>query len=327
MGEIGNTVVKVAEVMVSPLNKLIDAFCGACGKIFEPIQIKRIAKAKAFELKTISEAIESNTELAQTYNNGMVQIDNGGLNDLALRAAQRALFQETVKQQNIESVFQQAAGLLEDEPDVTAEPIGQDWMARFINSIETISDTDMQFLWAKVLAGEIKRPKSCSLRTLDTLMNLSKEEALLFQQMSPYIIKQKDECYFINQDELLKKTNINLDNIISLSECGLVNDSSFLTVSFDLEPNRDFCFHNENLLIYCNNSTETKKSLSFGIYVLTSVGKNLCEILDNKTDDNFFLEFAKHLKQRFKDIDIHVYKVTEIKERQITYDKTVDLLN
>ena len=59
---------------------------------------------------------------------------------------------------------------------------------RFFNSIQDIGNEDMQTLWGKILAGEIKNPNTFTLRSLDTLSKITKGEAMLFKNMVPYII-------------------------------------------------------------------------------------------------------------------------------------------
>lgn len=55
-----------------------------------------------------------------------------------------------------------------------------DWFIRFYEAVGNISDEAMQDLWAKILAGEISRPSSYSLKTIDVLKNMSKKDAELF---------------------------------------------------------------------------------------------------------------------------------------------------
>ena len=59
-----------------------------------------------------------------------------------------------------------------------------DWTARFFNYMQDVSSEEMQSLWAKVLAGEIERPGSISIRSLSILRNLDQATAKLFQKLS-----------------------------------------------------------------------------------------------------------------------------------------------
>lgn len=318
---------EIAKAMVSPINKMIECISGAIGKIYEPIHIKRMAKANAVAVKTMQEAIEAKSELAQAFNNGLIQIDNKELNGLTVRSIERSLYQETVKQQNLESVVAKAYGLLENEPDVSDEPVEQDWMARFINSIETISDDDMQLLWAKVLAGEIKKPQTYSLRTLENLKNLSKEEALLFQKYCDYIIAKDGYGYFVNENELWENGKVNLDRILQLSDCGIVNDSSNISITYKFKPNGQNLFINDELIIVCNNLDVKPLEFSFQVFPLTTFGLNLVKIIGKRASNEFFLEFAKFLKKTFNNVEVKVHKIINQTERDVFYNQDVDLIS
>ena len=318
----GKNGAEIAKALVSPINKLIDCVKDACGKIYEPVHVKRMAKAEAFAINTIQGAIGSNPALAQKYNGGIIQIDNKELNGLAMRSAERSLYQEMLKQQNLECVVAKTYGLLDGEPDVPDEPVGQDWMSRFINSVETISDEDMQLLWAKVLAGEVKKPKSYSLRTLENLKNLSKEEALLFQDLSKYIIKKDDEStgYFVSEKELNTNKEFDLSQLLRLSDCGIINDMSFLSATYKFPPADKDGFHNNEIAIICKNVTAVEQSISFQIFPLTTFGNNLMTIMESETSTEYLIKFAKYLSRRSTYIEVKVHKILGGEEGSFCYD-------
>lgn len=64
-----------------------------------------------------------------------------------------------------------------------------DWLMRFFDAVGNISNDDLQRLWGKVLANEIARPKSCSLRTLDMVRNMPPEEAKTFSLLCRYVMQ------------------------------------------------------------------------------------------------------------------------------------------
>lgn len=75
-----------------------------------------------------------------------------------------------------------------------------DWFIRYYEASGNISDKEMQILWAKILAGEIEEPSSYSLRTLDVLRNISKEEAERFIKICNTAIKIESRKYVIPAD-------------------------------------------------------------------------------------------------------------------------------
>ena len=95
---------------------------------------------------------------------------------------QRIRFQEEKRQRNIASVVSQAALALGDGEAPQHEP-NHDWTARFFDEVQDISSEGMQALWASVLAGEVERPGSTSIHTLDVLRNLDQRAAQLFETL------------------------------------------------------------------------------------------------------------------------------------------------
>ena len=98
------------------------------------------------------------------------------------RIEQRLSFQETKRQENIESIVHKAAASLPAGEIPDHEP-DHDWTARFFNEAQDVSSEDMQTLWAKVLAGQVERPGGTSIRTLGILKDLDRSSAVLFQKL------------------------------------------------------------------------------------------------------------------------------------------------
>ena len=64
-----------------------------------------------------------------------------------------------------------------------AEKPEPEWVSRFFDIAAGITTEQLQYLWGRILAGEIKQPGSFSLRTLDVLRNLSRKEAESFVKL------------------------------------------------------------------------------------------------------------------------------------------------
>ncbi len=112
--------------------------------------------------------------------------------DIAERVSQRIQFQEEKRQHNIESVMARAALEVADKEVQDHEP-DHDWTARFFSNVQDVSTDEMQVLWARVLAGEVERPGSASIKTLDILKHLDSRTAALFQKLCSM-------CVFVKPD-------------------------------------------------------------------------------------------------------------------------------
>lgn len=90
------------------------------------------------------------------------------------------------------SALHAAADLETDEAQgrerETEDEVNEDWVYRWRDAAGEVSSEDMQVLWGKVLAGEIRHPGAFSLRTLDFLRNLSSDEAKLIERLAQFVI-------------------------------------------------------------------------------------------------------------------------------------------
>lgn len=281
---------EIAKVLVSPCEKLISATQAAIGKLYEPRYNKRMADAKAYEIQQVGKALAENSDIPIVYDKGSITMDTTDFDALIKRTQSRLAYQELRKQTNIESVLSNAYNHLENEPPVTDDPIDPDWLIRFFNSVEDISNQQMQYLWGKILAGEIKHPNSFSMRTLNVLKNLTQSEAELFMRISPYIFvcpgnEQKNIFdYFIPTtntfgENELSKYQIPYSDILTLSEAGIINHSANIIISMHLEPEETDSIIGTQGRIECYNGSESPIDLTHGAYVLTESGKELFSII------------------------------------------------
>lgn len=298
---------EIIDALNQPIIKLIDTVSGAIGKAWEPRYNRKMADAKAYEIKQIAQAMKESDGIEIRYNNGEVTANNEEINQLVLRTQNRITFQEINKQMNIEAVADLAYDLLETETECSADSVSQDWIIRFINSVEDVSDDDMQLLWAKVLAGEIKQPKTFSLRTIEVLRNLSKEEALLFQRICKYVIDLRGTQFIPNNQDLLDEYDVSYRDILNLDECGLVNSDSLLQCSRTIEKVETIA-HNKSMILVADPTQSQNKTFSSQIYPLTTIGREVLKLIDDVSVDEFFIAYAKRLKQE-SSISLSAYRI------------------
>ena len=117
---------------------------------------------------------------------------------LVERALGTFLSKETRKQANREKVAQQTAEALAephsgtvDQKTAEAEPIDDDWMNVFERYAEDASSERMQILWGRLLAGEIRKPRTFSLSTMRLLAEADQELVQMAKRVSEYIVGGK----------------------------------------------------------------------------------------------------------------------------------------
>ena len=182
---------------VPGVDKLAEATVGGIGTFAGSFLTVRIARKNAEAMKIIAraeaEALGIRTEahkealVAMSAGYDEVRIQSP---DVAIQSEisisevikQKIQFQEARRLSNTVAVVETAQRIVGDKHVPDLEP-DHDWVARFFNHIQDVSSEDTQLLWARVLAGEVERPGTTSLRTLDILRNLDRQTAQSFRRL------------------------------------------------------------------------------------------------------------------------------------------------
>lgn len=215
--------------------------------------------------------------------------------DFDTAVTQRIQFQEEKRQANITAVIRQAAQELGDS-EVQNGEVDHDWTARFFNNVQDVSSEEMQLLWAKVLAGEVKRLGQFSLRTLDTLRSLNVGEANLFTEACEYVAAERMIIY--TDDMHVMGNNLHLGNMLKLAELGLIMWAPGLTYTAEWNrADRNMAFHRGHLSFQGLPGAISMTELP--IVRLTTVGRELRNLTPpQKEVDMLYMQLlAMFLKQ------------------------------
>ncbi len=249
-----------------PIEKLIDVISKGLGKYYEPTAIKRKADAKAYEISVLSRAkIKAQSEEKEREVETLQRIGD------------RLIYKELNKQRNIDATINIAVEQISQEESVSEEPVNEDWITRYFNIIEDVSDSEMQKLWGQILAGEIKRPTTYSLRTLELLKSLSSEEAKIFNKVAQFAFKTTTEAFLLKEN---KSFGITSTDLLSLSEAGLISQTNFLI--YNIYPNKTAWYKIADKVILVKNK-------EFGVLLFTSSAVQLL----NLTNQIFNIEYAQ----------------------------------
>lgn len=318
MGDLKGIEISDVLGLSQPLCKLIDTISCGLGKIYEPTNIKRLAKARSEEIRIISESVNDNVMIPVNFDDGCVSISSGDVNDLINRAQNRFLFQQLKKQQNIESTIEIAYKELENEESVSDTPVDDNWISSFFDFVANISDEQMQQIWGKLLAGEISNPGSFSIRTLDVLRKLNQHEAKLFEKNTPYILKcmgdknHTFDDYFILKNAIEEVScNITFPDIVSLNEAGLVTLAGDVAVSIYLDGNGVGEAIGQSHKLFFENQLETEIIISGQAYVLTASGIEIFSVLSSKNDEMNLEEYLNHCGEIFQETTLDLENLNE----------------
>jgi uncharacterized repeat protein (TIGR03899 family) len=218
---------------------------------------------------------------------------------VAERAEHRQRKQLSQHQANLESIF--ALALTYTPSDVTGVELDPDWRYQFFQMAEQIHNRKMQDLWARILASEVVNPGNFSLRTLALLTQLTLREAQIFEKalgmsvkinaeprfklLSSYRINGGIKQYFRKHTQTnfgLSQFGLPYSSILTLVDAGLLHKSEFET---------GLLSSNENIQLTMCNATLTLKPkdqhLLFTYYRFTTVGDELCQLIQPKSDNEF----------------------------------------
>ena len=204
-------------------------------------------------------------------------------------------FQGLKRLANIASVVEHAAEDLGEEEVIDHEP-DHDWTARFFDCVQDVSSEHMQKLWAKVLSGEVESPGRTSLRTLDTLRNMTKRDAELFNEFAGYVIGGE---FVFNDDHFVQRLGAMKPKcLLHLQGCGLVIIAPFLQWTGTLRDagRARLLYQGGALLIEKEKGASAK--LEIPIVSLTAAGKELLQIVQGSVQKAYLQDFATFLQNR-----------------------------
>jgi hypothetical protein len=260
-----------------PATKLLDMIGKGIGRVYsDTIGVK----FEANRIKAIGEA-----------KNAVKSMALESLPSLEKRANSRIDHVEAVRQKNIEDIVALSYNYLPET--ASEESTDQDWIARFFNSVQDISDNQLKDVWAKILAGEVKKAGSFSLRTLDTLRNLSHDEAKLFSKACEFVVTS---AYLLKlgAEFTYTKYGLNHHDLMVLCEAGLLLDTDSVQSKPDFEGGTPILFKDK--LIYLEPNKET--TFTYELLALTKAGKELYKILDIKVNEEFYSDAMIYYKNK-----------------------------
>lgn len=243
-----------------PANTLIKKVSSAVGGIFEPWQIKRVAKAEAK-----ADLIKAKSEIEIT--------------DLHHRAMHRFVEEEALRQQNMEKITENALPQLNDGSDPSA--MEDDWVTNFFDKSRIVSDKQMQNLWSSVLAGEANAPGTYSKRTVNFLSSIDKKDAELFKTLCSFgwMVGPFTPLVFDSDATIYNDHGLNFNTLTHLDSIGLIQFNSLSGFQRKRLPKKI-------AVLYCGQpltltmEKEEDNMLPIGQVLLTNIGiefVNVCK--------------------------------------------------
>jgi Protein of unknown function (DUF2806) len=267
-----------------PLTKLVESISNGIGVIYEPTRIRRKAKADADAMLTLTRAEIQAEELRSL-------------------AAELPNYINSRRKRNIDQIVSQTVKELPESVD--EKPVDEDWIVQFFNQSQDVGDAEMQSLWARLLAGEVAQPGTYSLRTLQTVKVLGKNDAQLFSQYCSYVWLPSggDLCRYPTRetDKFIADKGIKLGERRHLHNLGLLSmnlpsssGGAHTAISSRDEPFEVTYFGRKYLIRPLLNPQE---SALFYPEFLTDVGTQLFPISGAQPDEQYLEILIKALAE------------------------------
>jgi hypothetical protein len=272
-----NPLIKLDE-LTKPATVLVEKISEAIGGMFKPWQIVRVAKAEAAADRIRA---ESNIQIT----------------DLQQRAMRRFLVEEGKKQANIEEITTKALPLLSEESK--PQDVSDDWITNFFDKCRIVSDSEMQQLWSRILAGEANNPGRFSRQTVNLLSNLERGQAELFENLcgfgwkyggySPVLFPLVCDV----RDAVYSERGIFYGGLLDLESLGLVKVDLYKGFTLRNQPERVTAAY-FGTAIELTLSSNQREYFGVGQAVLTQAGQELAQVCAPKRVEGL-LEYAiKH---------------------------------
>jgi hypothetical protein len=301
------------------LKKLVEAVENGIGGWFLPYQVVRLAKADA-KAKLIAAQAEKdvaqiNDDLKRLDEFGeLVALENEVLPPLieaakpgdyvgfAVAAETDRAIQRT---RNLVSIVRKAAEEAGETPDeqVSDQPVDPDWFARWRSGAEDVSSEQMQQLWARILAGEVREPGKFSLRVLDFLRSLSASEASDIAKLGSFII-DGDAIYRDDSVKpILERAGITTPTTVVLRDLGIIGEIGIFSglemkwKSSQLDTFLVVIGCQEKALL-CTHS-DASKTLTIPIATVSRLGRDLLSLVhDARANVDYLRGLGTSIKEK-----------------------------
>lgn len=205
--------------------------------------------------------------------------------------------------ENAEKILSKATEMIPD--DFKKNDVNSDWFLKFLSYAKNIGETEVQEIWAKIFAGETEKSGSYSLRTLDALSRLTRQEAEIFEKAANLCIM---EAFLFPYNQPVKFEEFGL----KFSDLLLLDEADLLSVK-ELQWYSDYdtiivAPYGKSVLLFKDKTPNPQPGKSrratFSVLKFTQIGMELLKLV-NRSGVNE--QYVNRLRERYSaqfDIDI-----------------------
>ncbi|WGW00641.1 TIGR03899 family protein [Vibrio sp. YMD68] len=248
--------------------------------------------------------------IAQTYGlDALLQDDSGDLSPLD-RALKRERKRQEQRQKNLEQILKATHMACRDE---TAGKPDKDWLYRYFDMAQEIHNPSMQRLWAQVLKREITNPGSTSMKALKILQDMSPKEAQVLQKAASLACsfgadnskkllvgyKARNGIFSLGKRDTTTAVNtgnfqLPYSSLLVLIELGLLHGTELESGEIEVDPPLPLSYQGKN-----HSLQPQGKGTRLLYYRFTPTGNELCKLLGNKPNTQYYDQVIALLSQKF----------------------------
>ena len=186
------------------------------------------------------------------------------------------------------------------------KPISDDFLNSFDEEARHKSSEEMQVLFGRILAGEIRKPGTFSIRTLKVLGEIEREAAILFRRLSSLCIAtigidgevvDARACYLGREPgtKALRQYGLNFHHLNILNECGLIMSEYNTYAPYVLDEHPLPFLHQRRrwVLLPSDDREKSREFMVTGI-ALSRAGRELFPIVDQSSVKGYTEDLKKY---------------------------------
>ncbi|MEP4890401.1 MAG: TIGR03899 family protein [Aliiglaciecola sp.] len=232
--------------------------------------------------------------------------------DLQKKVSRHQFVKAQRKLKNLERILSLATDFSQEQ--AIQDELDPDWFFSFSEMAENINSPAMQELWAKIFTVEISVPGSFSLKTLQTLKNLTHRDAKILKLAVGMASRRKGEhglkiIYgyhrkpnILSVFRLTKNEQINLavhgltyPDLLSLMDLGLIYNSEIETSELEIQSRLQYRCAGETFHL-----APKKRGLSLQYYKFTSIGSELARLINSTVNKHYLDDLLVLLANEFE---------------------------
>lgn len=195
------------------------------------------------------------------------------------------------------------------------EEISEDWLNIFEKEACNKSSEDMRLLFGKILAGEIHKPSSYSMKTIKLISQLDNQAAKLFQLFCSLCVSLQLGDIFFDARVLSLGGNAGLNALqkygLHYSDLNVLHEYGLITPDYDSYMGYQTCISDTNnqfpsafkyqgksFGLLPQDERDQNANLRLNGVALSKSGKELLNIIDILSDENYTADLIEYFQNQ-----------------------------